>query len=83
MLSEISIPGSGSSGTSFSGSQYRVLLADDDAGVRTSLAALLDGDGFLTLSTPVGARSPLPVEKFPAEKHRWNTCCSPVRFPGA
>ncbi|MEE2882621.1 MAG: response regulator [Planctomycetota bacterium] len=48
MLSEISIPGSGSSGTSFSGSQYRVLLADDDAGVRTSLAALLDGDGFLT-----------------------------------
>lgn len=48
MLSEISTPGSGSFGTSFSGSRYRVLLADDDAGVRGSLAALLDRDGFLT-----------------------------------
>ena len=48
MLSEISIPGSGSSEANFSGSRYRVLLADDDPGVRGSLAALLDGDGFLT-----------------------------------
>lgn len=43
MLSEIVTPGA-----RFSGAQYRVLLADDDAAVRGSLAALLDGDGFLT-----------------------------------
>ena len=48
MLSEISTPGAGSLGMSFSGSRYRVLLADDDAGVRGSLAALLDRDGFMT-----------------------------------
>ncbi|PCJ14363.1 MAG: hypothetical protein COB10_04365 [Planctomycetota bacterium] len=43
MLSEIFTSGAG-----FSGSQYRVLLADDDAAVRGSLAALLDADGFVT-----------------------------------
>ncbi len=35
-------------GVRSSGSRYRVLLADDDAGVRGALAALLDGDGFDT-----------------------------------
>lgn len=48
MLSEISTSGAGSPGARFSGSRYRVLLADDDPGVRGSLAALLDRDGFMT-----------------------------------
>ncbi|MDE0959399.1 MAG: response regulator [Planctomycetota bacterium] len=43
MQAEIFMPGSTSRGT-----RYRVLLADDDAGVRGSLTALLDSAGFET-----------------------------------
>lgn len=84
MFSEISTPGNGSgngsAGTSFSGSQYRVLLADDDVGVRGSLAALLDGDGFRTEHASGGQEVLTKLRNFQPKKDSVGSAVRPFDF---
>jgi CheY-like chemotaxis protein len=75
MLAEIFTPGS-----RFGGVRYRVLLAADDAGVRGSLAALLDGDGFETANVGGGVEALELLRRFQSAPSPGTVAASPFDF---